>query len=187
MHWERASWPHGPWDNEPDYAEFMHAELFCAVVRHKELGHLNGYVGVTRGHPWFEMPYLAIEARIHIHGGITFSGYFSALGLPQESQFPLDEIWWFGFDTAHYPDFQPGIYVLQCMINPRRVESTWEAECVRLRATYRDFSYVRQEAVIMAEQIASITTETDRKNKSATFVSDRIAEHGYGPHQVKER
>lgn len=33
------------------------AQLPCAIVKHDNMGHLCGYVGVPRSHPWYETAY----------------------------------------------------------------------------------------------------------------------------------
>lgn len=76
----------------------------CAIVRHPELGHLCGYIGVTVDHPWYKMDYdnEALYA-VNVHGGLTFAemeGYSTpypcASGDPNR--------WWLGFDCAHWGD-----------------------------------------------------------------------------------
>jgi len=60
-----------------------------------EHGHSNGYVGVPKGHPLFEVNYLDIECSIH--GGLTWSEDH----LPGQ---PQDGLWWLGFDVCHSGD-----------------------------------------------------------------------------------
>jgi hypothetical protein len=70
----------------------------------------NGYVAVTREHPWFQKGYDAVD--VHVHGGITFSASprdFKDKNILKAftPEIPIDEIdnWWvFGFDTAHGGD-----------------------------------------------------------------------------------
>lgn len=69
----------------------------------------NGYVGVTEGHPWFRKHYDDIE--VDIHGGLTFSEFkppvcFDELiqNDPEEINPHDTNIWWVGFDTAHFGD-----------------------------------------------------------------------------------
>src|SRR5690349_6993575 len=112
------------------------------------MGNLNGYVAVPESRPWHGVGYsehLAIEcaedadpngycwehspeAMVSVHGGITYAGTASFLG--------VESGWWFGFDTAHADDFIPGL---------------WE------EGTPRDESYVRAECTRLAEQLAGVT------------------------------
>lgn len=55
---DKKDWPRGPWNNEPDKIQFEDPEtkLPCLIVRNGA-GALCGYVGVSRGHPFFEIGY----------------------------------------------------------------------------------------------------------------------------------
>jgi len=56
-----------------------------------ELGWGNGYVGLPKRHPWFEIDYDNIP--VNVHGGLTYSDLDKESGL-----------WLIGFDTGHYED-----------------------------------------------------------------------------------
>lgn len=96
---------------------------------HQEFETFNGYVGVPVGHPAFMVFYDDIDA--DVHGGLTFAGM-------------KGDRWWFGFDTAHYCDFVPGIYKTLRRIGGDpdklfegtkfRTQAYVEAECVSLAA-----------------------------------------------------
>jgi len=51
----RENWAPGPWDNEPDRVDWVHAGLACLIVR-APVGALCGYVGVGPTHPWYHGP-----------------------------------------------------------------------------------------------------------------------------------
>lgn len=70
---------------------------------------------------------------IDVHGSVTFSGESYWTEIPG--------CWWYGFDCAHYGDYQPGIH------------SDGE---------YRDIDYVRQQTTSMAEQLAAMAKEVQR-------------------------
>lgn len=59
-------------------------------------GYACGYVGVPKEHPWYEQDYNNLP--VTIHGGLTYGNF----GIPETDQ-PKD-IWFVGFDTAHYND-----------------------------------------------------------------------------------
>src|SRR5438270_834768 len=70
---DRSKWPHGPWDNEPDRAEFKHLGFPCLLVRQSQSGHWCGYVAVPPGHPWHGLEdYAAYRLDVEVHGGITY-------------------------------------------------------------------------------------------------------------------
>lgn len=56
-------------------------------------GYGNGYIGLPKEHPWFGKEYDELD--VDVHGGLTFSDYRPETGR---------DIWWIGFDTAHYMD-----------------------------------------------------------------------------------
>ena len=68
-----------------------------AKSRFSEFGWGNGYVGVTKGHPWYEVDY--DEIGVSIHGGLTYADHWNC-----ETQKITPNIWWIGFDTSHLMD-----------------------------------------------------------------------------------
>ena len=56
-----------------------------------ELGWGNGYVGLPKWHPWYEMGYDDIPVRVH--GGLTYADWYKE-----------EDLWVIGFDTGHYND-----------------------------------------------------------------------------------
>lgn len=87
-------------------SDFECLGLRCVVIFTKR-GYRCGYVGVTSSHPLhgisysikskylnFNTPYYYFD----VHGGITYSN--------NHETYPIksNNLWWFGFDTAHYRD-----------------------------------------------------------------------------------
>ena len=107
-----APWPRGRWDEEPDVVEWRESGVSCLVVRMSDIGHLNGYVGVPEGHPWWGVGYDDIKCGVH--GGLTYSAHATWEHLPDMGA-PItvnDEgLWWVGFDCNHSGDFAPGMGV----------------------------------------------------------------------------
>jgi hypothetical protein len=56
-----------------------------------EVGWGNGYVGLSKWHPWYKIQYDDIP--VDVHGGLTFGEFDDETGL-----------WIIGFDTAHHKD-----------------------------------------------------------------------------------
>ncbi len=74
-----------------------HAGLDC-LMRKGIFDCPCGYVGVREGHPFYQKSYIEIEHMDDypdVHGGLTFSNAFDEIG---------PDIWWVGFDTAHFGD-----------------------------------------------------------------------------------
>lgn len=149
---DKSTWERGPWDNEPDKAQWVDEAtgLPCLIVRNNG-GALCGYVGVSRGHPWFEQSY---DESAHVHGGLTFAdkcrpGVDESSGIchivaPGED----DAVWWLGFDCSHGGDISPAHDALLRSIGhkPLGVCNWWET------ATYRDFPYVKEQCGHLARQ-----------------------------------
>jgi hypothetical protein len=94
--------------------------------------HLNGYVGVPKGHKLYKKDYNnKLLDDIRIHGGLTYSGWLMG-----------DKTYWFfGFDTAHYNDL-----CMDCSYLPSLKGDT---------ATYKDEKYVMGEVKSLLKQITA--------------------------------
>jgi len=139
---DKSQWPErGPWDAEPDKAQWIDAEtgLPCLAVRARS--HWCGYVGVTEGHPLFLKDY--DNADLSVHGGITFSGPCSGhiCHVPEPHQ--PDHVWWFGFDCM------PGGDIAPCT-----TQSMFDFESIYPRGgIYRTLDYVKSECRNLARQL----------------------------------
>ena len=162
---ERVHVP-GEWDSEPDEREFTSHGLRCVVRRMTHSGHLCGYVGVTKTHPWYEKHYNVsvkaskelIERIVNVEkiGVINLlcadrdveTGMFDLCllvdvhgGLTFSSMgkgtYLPKGLWWFGFDCAHCDDLQPQL-------------------SFSLGGVYRTCEYVEGECVSLARQLAEI-------------------------------
>ena len=119
----------------PEVTFYVLGDLPCSIWKHDSLGHLCGYVGVPKSHPWYGLGYDDIDAEIH--GGLTFSQHET----DREEPYPHDtgqDIWWVGFDCAHAGDMIP------------RYVSEFPGE------TCRDENYVRQEIESLVHQAAIV-------------------------------
>lgn len=61
-----------------------------------------GYIGVPKGHPWYEVELddCDVEVPILVHGGVTFA----ANHLPPAIKETESDYWYVGFDTMHFGD-----------------------------------------------------------------------------------
>lgn len=148
---ERAKWPKGPWDAEPDRAEWKSDVGYPCLAIRGAMGCWCGYVGVPPTHPAYGKSYDVVN--VEVHGGLTYAnkcrGYIcqvSALGDP-------DDVFWFlGFDCAHAFDESPGMVAFRNEYMP---------ESMRLRAeapgdfcdVYRTLDYVKAECASLAAQL----------------------------------
>lgn len=131
------------WEHEPNRIEFEHAGFKCLILRHPELGQLNGYVGLKRGHPYYRKSSDDID--VDVHGGLTFAQIGEGINWSKG-------YWWIGFDTGHLWDYQPG---MEKYIEPF--------------ATYKNIDYVTKEVKRLAEQLAPVNMairKMQRNNES---------------------
>ena len=134
---DKSEWAPGPWHQEPDKIEWRHNGLPCLIVRGPS-GALCGYVGVPPGHPWHGADGGVGEPGLDVHGGITYGDRCQADGKICHVARPgePDDVWWLGFDCAHYGDAIPSR------------TGDW-----RLMGTYKDIAYVRREVERLAEMV----------------------------------
>lgn len=88
--------------------------LLCRVLD-GPFSNYNGYVAVSKSHPYWGKEYSDIH--VSVHGGLTFGSQGGettrtrkVLGKDREFkndavQWPNEELWWFGWDTSHYDDY----------------------------------------------------------------------------------
>lgn len=150
--------PEGPWKSEPDKVSWIDdaTGLDCLIVRNRS-GALCGYVGLPPGHPWHGMDYSTDALMdVGVHGGLTFADscdenrpegicHVPAPGRPAD-------VWWLGFDCAHYLD-----------MSPHELKTSMERNFKypftdpRLEGTYRNVAYVTAECASLAEQLARVS------------------------------
>jgi hypothetical protein len=165
-------WPKGEWDNEPDKIQWVDptTNLPCLMVRNHS-GAWCGYVGVAEGHPAFGVHYDRVN--VEVHGGLTFSdtcltaehlvGKELRKGVKlmslKEAQAYVeansichvveegenDNVWWLGFDCAHYMDIAPGML-------------KYNIGTGHLGEQYRNRDYVKAEVECLATQLANNPT-----------------------------
>src|SRR5947209_3531858 len=147
----------GPWDNEPDKAQWQFSPTIACMVHRGGGQAWCGYVGVTKGHPLFGMNYDEVEEKydIQVHGGLTFSAMCDGDEENGICHVATDEkgkdirAWWLGFDCAHYRDLRPNFADAYMAKFDEDM-----ADKYPLAQVYRDYAYVRAETERLAEQIA---------------------------------
>lgn len=125
--------------------------LHGLIVRSPDFGNLNGYVGVPIGNIFHgkELPYAMTGNQsvllLNVHGGVTFSGSGSAHRELYHFRLMKPDLWYIGFDTAHYNDLTPHTY--QTLKEIGRDTS--------FLGTYKDINYVERQVRRLASQIMS--------------------------------
>lgn len=135
--------------------------LHCVVVR-LPYKNLNGYVGVPKRHPWYGVSYYGRELRsIMVHGGLTFSG----IGKRFLGSHPFrPRVWYFGFDTAHFMDYVPGLEELLKQVRMSHpepdsaemlghVQALGKSLGIQVMQVYRNMAYVEEQTRQLAEQL----------------------------------
>jgi hypothetical protein len=126
-----------PWETEPNNAEWIDEDTGykCRITRHGDLGHLCGYVGITKSHPLWGKHYSDDETEnLDAHGGLTHSG---------EDQDDKDT-WWFGFDCSHGGDLSPRL--LMVLVEKDRYNYD-------RNEVYRTWEYVEREVRELSAQL----------------------------------
>lgn len=137
----KETWGDGPWQTEPDHAEFRHAGFPCILHRNK-VGAWCGYVGVPPGHPWHGLGYDQVhemESELSVHGGLKYADACQGDICHKPAPGEPDDVWWLGFDCAHVGDFLPVVAALV-------------GRGPRMGELYKTIHYVRAETERLAEQ-----------------------------------
>lgn len=155
-HSERADWPRGEWDSEPDKIQWVDetTNLDCLMHRNR-MGAWCGYVGVPEGHQFFATPYDSLH--VDVHGGLTYADFCQestdeAKGVchvPFEGR--PHRVWWLGFDCAHYMDSCPGM-------DASNIRMGWGIDS---EGYYKNRQYVEREVRSLAAQLAIRSTPSE--------------------------
>ena len=157
MEHDKATWGDGPWQQEPDRAEWEHAGLPCLAVRN-QFGVWCAYAAVPPGHRLHGQPYETPD--VGVHGGLTYadrcSGDICHTPRPGEPE----DVWWFGFDCGHFSDFMPASHARTRYLGPPFENTDYDharaAAAARFDVeVYRTLDYVRDETNQLAEYLAN--------------------------------
>lgn len=140
--YDKSHLPSGPWLNEPDRYLWKDEKTgyHCLIKRNPRMGILCGYVAIPRNHPCFGKDESDID--VNVHGGLTYAKECDndpITGICHQSE-DGDHVWWVGFDCGHYKDINPQ---LKDILNFADMQ-------------YRDFEYVKNECVDLAEQLKDL-------------------------------
>ena len=149
---DKSDWGEGPWQTEPDRADWVSSGYACMALRGPG-GQWCGYVGVPSDHPNYEKSYWEDEGGpdVSVHGGITYANKCvgAICHVPQPGM--PDDVWWFGFDCNHGMDYAP-----ETVAKLRRRGMNDLDERLWTQGTYRDLAYVRGETERLAAQLKAL-------------------------------
>lgn len=152
---ERPGWEPGPWDDEPDFDQFIDVPtgLVCFVKRSQVTGAWCGYVSLPPTHPAWHWPRRRVEDLL-VHGGVTYDALATARLRPRTAD-PCGDLRLVGFDCAHWMDRPPQLEALlrelgHALTGPR--DHT---------VTYRTIDYARGECQRLAAQLGPTPKRDD--------------------------
>lgn len=182
---DKSKWPErGPWDHEPDKVQWQDEATGLPCLALRSHGHWCGYVGVPKGHPFYEKGYSekicdckdneyscydhSPECRVEVHGGLTFSDHCHTSDDPEIQSHLIchvpdpgepDNIWWLGFDCAHAGDKTP--YTTQEELDihnqvRRKMLAKGYTEEQLVNYCYRTLDYVKEQCRSLALQLKEI-------------------------------
>lgn len=168
---DREKWPEGEWDHEPDKVEWVDDDTGLPCIIHRgRSGAWCGYVAVPPDHPLHGVSYSeGPDSYIDVHGGLTYSAPcgehpddehdgFGVCHMPEEGQ-PAD-VWWFGFDTAHFMDLQPGLMWVHEAVREEGIKKGHYPPDFDMGETYKNQQYVMEECARLAKQLADMSRPT---------------------------
>lgn len=136
--YDKTSWPDGPWKTEVDQMQWTsETGFFCAIIRNPT-GALCGYVGIPSSHPAFGRDYNGVD--VDCHGGLTW-GDSQSFHKKAELEPQDPDIFWFGFDCAHFADFMPNMPLGTSNLVP---------------GIYRNMDFVVSEVESLAKQLKEL-------------------------------
>ena len=132
--------PPGPWLDEPDKVVWRDeaTDMDCMIVRGPS-GALCGYVAVKPDHPDYGVD--AGLVGVDAHGGLNYANTCGGVICHVPDDPESDDVWWLGFDCAHYSDYCPAFGRLG------------PAFTMKPNETYKNIDYVKQECENLARQL----------------------------------
>ncbi len=119
--------------NEGDSKKWVYEGYTCLIKRSKYMGHLCGYIGLPPTHKLYKKHYDDID--VMVHGGLTFADFWED---------ERDNLWYVGFDCAHYGDFQPGL----AKLSPGYLRYGLDQG-----TTYKNMDFVTKECESLVDQL----------------------------------
>jgi hypothetical protein len=128
--------------------DFMVNDYRCVVIG-GNMGHRCGYIGLPKEHSLYGKNYSDID--IDVHGGLTYAGG------GENSKYPVEsDLWWFGFDCAHWMDGKDFDLIAE-LADERTYQVMQEVEKeYPTEGTIRTTEYVEKELINAVEQLKEV-------------------------------
>lgn len=167
----KTEWGDGVWQNEPDRFEWIDEATGypCLAKRAMTHGAWCGYVGIPREHNCYGKNIYDLDLNIDVHGGLTYGAECDGnleTGICHKAD--KDDVFWYGFDCAHYCDFEPAIEAMHRDILVSYMTSNYKdfldklppewnpLEERLLKKTYRDLDFVKSECTKLVKQLKEL-------------------------------
>jgi hypothetical protein len=155
-------------EDEGNYKEFSYRTYRCYIKRVQEMGHLCGYVAISKDNKLYGKSWDEIEETeapdIVVHGGITYCDD----NIPGQPETEGRDLWYIGFDCAHAGDLMP--FMLQGMtLDMMRlkfmtdlVEGHTGDDFLKRTETYKDMKYVTKELKRLVRQLIKYESDGEK-------------------------
>lgn len=158
----KSEWPAGPWTDEPDKIVWKTKAGLPGMIVRNGSGVLCGYAAVSEGHPAFDKGYDDVD--VEVHGGLTYADFCGGHICHKPEPGEPDHVFWFGFDCAHYNDFEPARENITELTRMRAGRSPFAFLLGGITDTadedylpkYRDIIYVIGEVEKLAAQLVAV-------------------------------
>lgn len=146
----KKDFPPGKWRSEPDLCFWYYQDVPCLAVRDMDMGIWKGFVGVTEGHPFFQV---TTDQVVNLPQALdlfrtAYGGCISGMGkLALKFQNYAKGCWWIGIETTQGSDLMPLLRLDQ--IDPQMAK-------LLSNQTYKDLHFIRRETNKLAKFILKI-------------------------------
>ena len=128
----------------------------CVVILQTQ-GHRCGYVGLTSTSSFYEREYIDIDVRCH--GGLTYAR-------PYLYEQDDNDMWWIGFDCAHYGDGEDYETLKEYAANDEEtLLSVCQREAWHSSGVVRSQAYVEKECMEIVDQLIELEKLYDEVSK----------------------
>lgn len=141
-----------PWELEPDHVSLMNSDGYHMLINRNWSKALCGYVGVPETHPYYGITDIFDKrlSSLQVHGGVTYSRPGSEHNLESDNE----DLWYIGFDCAHFMDYVPGLVeVLNQIRGEDGIQEMFDSAFFDNISQYRDMEYVTNEVQGLYEQL----------------------------------
>ena len=124
-------------------SDYIYNGFRCICIA-QQMGHRCGYIGIPKGHKFYGINYNEFPDDFEVHGGWTYSDNVFLI--------PSKDIWWIGFDCAHYWD-APDEKIMREFMDIKQLTMMLEFSYRDEYATVKTQEFVEQELQTAVAQL----------------------------------